>query len=1170
MGIKSIAKKAAGKAGNAVSRLSSLSPEQLGEVDERRKRYLSEMPSADDATATELTSRLIAAAGVEIYNAYLPQIASMYVPVQAGAEYGGDEFLARYNIRFLNVTKWVSDSEENSLEKLVNVYDVLSSEECNIALVFHRSHSGTDVYLAVVDTTNATNNVGARDFARRLEEALRGNFPGAEWGAVESGELPCLKNTKDLSVAAVSNVPTEKSKAFVSQTIEKLLDGIVPRSRNEEYTLILLATPTLDAEERKLRLEQLYTGLAPYSSWQTDFTYTEAGATSSSATVGLNAGVSVGRQVGANQSLSDGQSVSDSTNEGTTDTSGSSQMDTVSDSSSDTSSHTDGTSRSTSVSAGVNASVGGGINAMASTVVGSVGGYEGGSIGAHLDTSRTKGSSSSDTASHTISKSVANAVGSSTAHAVQSTLGRAVTKSLTSTIGSFASHSLGGNFGVNFARTSTVTATIGKNEGIHQTHVNYSIRHALELLERQMKRLEEGAALGLWEFAAYVLSEDPATANNVAHSYLALTQGEESFMSRASVNLWRGDLPGENAADTICSYLRDLRHPVFALNPELVTRQPNVLPYPSTVTATTTLTGKELARSLNFPRKSVAGLPVFECASFGRNVATFDEQEMAGEIDFGRVFHMHHEETSSVILDLDSLTGHTFVTGSTGSGKSNATRRILEQAAGHGVGFLVVEPAKGEYKDTFGNDPDVAVFGTNPEYTPLLRLDPFSFPKGIHVLEHLDRLVEIFNVCWPMYAAMPAVLKEAIEKSYEDCGWNLKKSVNPFGENLYPSFADIVRNVREIIDSSEYDAENKGAYKGSLLTRINSLCNGINGTVFASDEIPAETLFDRKTIVDLSRVGSSETKALLMGVIVLKLQERRMSQEIPANAGLRHLTVLEEAHNLLRRVSVESNAEGGNLAGKSVEMLSNAIAEMRTYGEGFVIADQAPGLLDLAAIRNTNTKVVLRLPEGSDRELMGGAEALTDAQVKELARLPRGVAAVYQNNWIEAVLCKVAKAEHCFDPYENPQKEERRIECNPSRALDIVTLLSNGEAITDEIRLGEVRDALKSLGVGSSACVAALRILKDPPSEPRMTRIAPIIASLFPEAREALVDAKSRTDDPVEWTYAVRAKLPERDKSALSDYLSYVITQGIIVDYVVGELHDQESYNEWSAKGALA
>ena len=32
---------------------------------------------------------------------------------------------------------------------------------------------------------------------------------------------------------------------------------------------------------------------------------------------------------------------------------------------------------------------------------------------------------------------------------------------------------------------------------------------------------------------------------------------------------------------------------------------------------------------------------------------------------------------------------------------------------------------------------------------------------------------------------------------------------------------------------------------------------------------------------------------------------------------------------------------------------------MRTYGEGFVIADQSPGLLDMSVIRNTNTKIVL-------------------------------------------------------------------------------------------------------------------------------------------------------------------------------------------------------------------
>ena len=114
------------------------------------------------------------------------------------------------------------------------------------------------------------------------------------------------------------------------------------------------------------------------------------------------------------------------------------------------------------------------------------------------------------------------------------------------------------------------------------------------------------------------------------------------------------------------------------------------------------------------------------------------------------------------------------------------------------------------------------------------------------------------------------------------------------------------------------------------------------------------------------------------------------------NSELKHITVLEEAHNLLKRTSTEQATESSNLLGKSVEMLSNAIAEMRTYGEGFIIADQAPGLLDLAAIRNTNTKIIMRLPDQADRELVGYSANLNDEQIAELAKLPRGVAAVYQ------------------------------------------------------------------------------------------------------------------------------------------------------------------------------
>jgi DNA helicase HerA-like ATPase len=63
---------------------------------------------------------------------------------------------------------------------------------------------------------------------------------------------------------------------------------------------------------------------------------------------------------------------------------------------------------------------------------------------------------------------------------------------------------------------------------------------------------------------------------------------------------------------------------------------------------------------------------------------------------------MHHEEDAKVSLSKDSLAAHTFVTGSTGSGKTNTVCKILAEASNSGAGFLVIEPAKGEYKDVFG------------------------------------------------------------------------------------------------------------------------------------------------------------------------------------------------------------------------------------------------------------------------------------------------------------------------------------------------------------------------------------------------------------------------------------------------------------------------------------
>lgn len=1123
MGIKNIINKAGAKAADKVAKLSALSPEQLKQVEEQREKYLADQPNISDE---ELTNRLLASCGVEIFNSYLEQIKELYVPIENKVEFGTD-FQESYNIRYFNITKWVIDKKENSLEKLVNVYEVLSNEDCNIALVFNRTETNTEVYLAVVNTKNDSDNVNVENYRKRLLEAIKGNFPGSTVQNEKGiGRIPCLANSKPYSVATVSNLPTAKSEKFISQTIEKLIDGVIPSQPSENYTLILLASPIQDIENRKLRLSELFSALAPYEKWQTNYTFTASDATTSMATFGVNVGASAGIQHGKNQSVN--QSAGD------TQTSGESQTDSSGQTEGTNTSHTDGTNKGSSHNVSVPV----------------VGGY---------GYTWNKGTSTADSIGQSTAKTVSRALAKTASRALSQTVGQ--------TLGSSSGINLGSNIGANFARASNVTATVGKNEGITQSFTNHNISHALKVLEEQMKRFEKGTAMGMWEFAAYVLSEDQNIANNVAHTYLALTQGEESFMSQSSVNLWRGDL-GESSGDTeeIVAYLRELRHPLFGLNPNLLLADSTFNVYPSIVTPTVPLTGQELAFSLNFPRKSIPGLPILECAEFGRNIAKFDEEDVTDKmLHLGDIFHMYHKEDVPVNLNQNSLASHVFVTGSTGSGKSNTIYQLLNEGRKNGLKFLVVEPAKGEYKHVFGNHDDVSVYGTNPQLTPLLRLNPFSFPKEIHILEHLDRLVEIFNVCWPMYAAMPAVLKKAVEQSYQDCGWDLLESSNPYGR-LYPNFNDIADNIKTIIDSSEYDDENKGAYKGALLTRIESLTNGINGLIFSNDELTNEHLFDTNVIVDLSRVGSTETKSLLMGILVLKLQEYRMTNG-DMNAELKHITVLEEAHNLLKRTSTEQMSESANLLGKSVEMLANAIAEMRTYGEGFIIADQAPGLMDLSVIRNTNTKIIMRLPDFSDRELVGKSANLNDDQIIELAKLPKGVAAVYQNEWIQPVLCKVEKVEHDKIDYQydgNSYFDTLR----PSINLKLSALLTGNNSF-DEITKEELKFDILNSSLSGKYVRQILDYCNETVYEVKMTQIAPIIAQLYPVTMKAIRNFGMKSQDYKILTNEVIRELHKEIDGPLTNQLQLNIIQALMTQYYFNELNNSSELEKWQIKGGL-
>lgn len=381
---------------------------------------------------------------------------------------------------------------------------------------------------------------------------------------------------------------------------------------------------------------------------------------------------------------------------------------------------------------------------------------------------------------------------------------------------------------------------------------------------------------------------------------------------------------------------------------------------------------------------------------------------------------------------------------------------------------MVVEPAKGEYKRYYGKLPGIHVYCTNPRYYSMLHINPFRFNQGIHVLEHLDRLIEIFNACWPLYAAMPAILKESFERAYIKCGWDLENSIYiPNGHSKFPTFNDVLEALPEIINSSSYSSDSKGDYTGALVTRVKSLTNGISGQVLCSvNDIDEEYLFDQNTIVDLSRVSSLETKSLLMGVLILKLNEYRMctSEE---NQPLRHVTVMEEAHNILKR-SPTGGSEGSNVQAKSVEMISSAIAEMRTYGEGFIIVDQSPTAVDVSAVKNTNTKIIMRLPDYEDCKIAGLSMGLNDSQIREISRFPMGVAVVYQNNWVEAVLTQIDKSEEQYHQTDLITDDYALAVIKGQLAVELVFQYETGLAAEEGFQLDDLLEIINSSDINAS------------------------------------------------------------------------------------------------------
>lgn len=932
-----------------------------------------------------------------VYKKYLPELQNY--PLVEPSEEMKRTLDVKTCIKLFQMKKLTLKKGEDMLQKLSTVYHSSMALGCSLAVMVDVPADGApaDIYLGVRQNPGRQ-SIDNRDLAisgDAIEKGMKSNFPGSEVQELHQEEIDALLEDDNGSfgsaqsaiasvscVAALRDKSKTEDKAFI-QGIERFIDAM----DGDAYTALFLAEPVTEETQAGIRngYEELYSALSPFR--KTTWSYTEneshavmetfCSGTSDTVTDGTSSGFSdeQGRNTGFNFSAG--------MNQGTTNTIGQS--------------HAVTRLRLPSKRTMVGVAAGASILALGAVAASAVFPPAGAAIvsaastvGAAVKAGPLFGAVVPMVAGHET-----NGTAWSTARSIGKSLGFGMSRGYntahtdSSTVERSNAHS------TNEQHSNGTTDTHGTVRTQQIEVCNKAVEELLTRIDEQIKRTKESEDYGCYSCAAYFLSSRPSKALLAANTYRSLMIGEGSSVESGAVNLWQD----RASVTAMREYLKRFTHPVFAR--QLWENEADSLFY----TAGTLVSGRELPMHLGLPTRSVHGLPIIEHAEFGRNVpdeAMPDEDKM----NLGKIYHMGKEEAAGLLLNRQAMASHTFITGSTGTGKSNAVYHLLDEITKNGqTTFLVVEPAKGEYKNVFGNCTDVQVFGTNPRETPLLRMNPFAFPENIHILEHIDRLVEIFNACWPMYAAMPAVLKDAIERSYQKVGWDLRNSESEKG--VFPTFFDLLDILPGVIEESHYSKDTQSDYVGALCTRVKSLTNGIYGSVLcAEDALTDEALFDRNVIVDLSRVGSMETKSLLMGILVMKLQEYRMCSS-GMNSRLRHVTVLEEAHNLLRKTSAEQSQEGANLQGKSVEMLANAIAEMRTYGEGFIIADQAPGLLDMSVIRNTNTKIILRLPDEEDRKLVGKSAALKEAQIDELSKLPLGVAAVYQNEWPEAVLCKI-------------------------------------------------------------------------------------------------------------------------------------------------------------------
>lgn len=356
-------------------------------------------------------------------------------------------------------------------------------------------------------------------------------------------------------------------------------------------------------------------------------------------------------------------------------------------------------------------------------------------------------------------------------------------------------------------------------------------------------------------------------------------------------------------------------------------------------------------------------------------------------------------------INRESLSKHGLIVGSPGSGKTTTVFSILQQLWSDSpqdqrIPFMVLEPAKTEYRALKQIEPfkgDLWVFTLGDENISPFRFNPLEVLPGITMESHISRLNACFMGAFDLFSPLPLLLDKALRQTYEKRGWLFDSKGGEPGLEI-PTLSDLYTEATLVAEEAGYSGEVRDNIHAALLQRLDSLRRGSKGRMLDTKvSVPFAWLMERPVIFELDGMNEEE-KALLMMFLLTFVFEYTKANCL-SGSPLRHLLVLEEAHNLIGRGDAHKIADRANPKEHAIRLFIRMLAEMRALGEGILIADQLPSALAPEAVKQTNLKILMRLTSSDDRAEIGSTMDLGEEHVKQITRFKSGQAYIFLEEW---------------------------------------------------------------------------------------------------------------------------------------------------------------------------